>query len=180
MLKSDLHKLWKVSNVSTSFTKCYYFLYYKFKTIGAGANAQEQKLGAPCLIPCWDCDAADLSFFDAYNEDPIQGPVCCQFRECSLPPVGVRLFLACSPCSTVLELLAPGMLDLGMAVWGRKDVTHLFPLFYITRVACLGCVGFEVAVWEQPSYYLAPRTSESAARKYLLVVYLFSLLPIWI
>ena len=47
----------------------------------------------------------------------------------------------------------------------RKAVFHLFPLFYSTRVACVGYVPLGVAVWARHPCCLAPLKSESVGTR---------------
>ena len=54
----------------------------------------------------------------------------------------------------------PGVLN---TTGRRKAVFHLFLLFYGTRDACAGCIGYGVPVCEQPSYCLVPLKSEVLA-----------------
>ena len=67
----------------------------------------------------------------------------------------------------------------------RKAVFYLCPLFYSTKVACVGYLDREVAVWAWHSRYIAPPKSKSAstwrwAKKYFLAIHLSLTVSIWI
>ena len=111
-----------------------YLLYslHTAKVLGTGANVRERKGRGTMFDSLLRLRYSRPFHFGAYNEGPTWG--------------GCVLSIPGEPNATS----------------GRKAVFRLFPLFYSTRVAYAGYVGFGLAVWEWSPCCLAPLTSESA------------------